>query len=340
MKALVTGISGRIGANLAVALMKKGYAVRGLVMPGDPKIEKARRLGVEVVEADLGDAAGVHLAVDGVDVVAHLAAVMIQGTMPSERMVTINTLGTLNLLEGVLKSSTPLRRFLYASTDQTYSPYVLRRTSFHEDHPQKPDDLYGLAKFLSEQTCLEFMREYALPVTIVRFSSVVACDEVLSALAPAEMKFVTDFWSERNRVPWFGKGALLESQKIIEEAMKEPNAVCGVTGPDGTPWTCPYTDVRDSVQGAILALESPEAAGDIFNLVGPVTTSYVAAAKTISEKTGRPYRDMRLPFLWAFSVSIDKARTVLGYNPQFDFPKMVEDALAFRRGENIGVVPV
>jgi hypothetical protein len=47
-----------------------------------------------------------------------------------------------------------------------------------------------------------------------------------------------------------------------------------------------------------------------------------------------------MPFLWFFNVANHKARTILGYNSQYDFPAMIESALAFRRGEDIGVVPV
>lgn len=341
MKVLVTGVTGRIGANLAVALMKKGYHVRGLVMPGDPKADKARRLGVEIAEADLGDAGAVHRAVDGVDIVAHLAAQMLQGSLPSDRMFVINTLGTLNLLEGVLKSSRPIQRFFFASTDQTYSPFVLQRTTFYEDHLQKPIDIYGLGKFLSEQICFEYMREYGIPVTIARYSSVLAGDEPLKILTPAWLKLVIDLWTAPGRVPWFGADKVKEAKNVAQAMVEgDPNAACGFADPNGTSWALPFTDVRDTVRGTLLALESPDAIGDVFNMVGPVPTSCVAAAKLISEKTGRPYREVRMPFLWAFFVSNDKARTILGYNPEYDFPKMVESALAFRRGEDIGIVPV
>jgi UDP-glucose 4-epimerase len=195
MKILVTGVTGRIGANLASALIKKGYQVRGLVMPGDPKADKARRLGVEVFEADIGDATGVHRAVDGVDVVAHLAAQMQQGELPAERMFIINTLGTVNLLEGAIKASRRPKRFLFASTDQTYSPFVPERTTFYEEHAQKPSDIYGLGKYLSEEICFEYMREYGLPVTIVRYSSVLAGDEALIVLSPWWLKYYIDLWT-------------------------------------------------------------------------------------------------------------------------------------------------
>ena len=111
-------------------------------------------------------------------------------------------------------------------------------------------------------------------------------------------------------------------------------------GPDGTPWLCPWTDVRDVVQGVVLALESPHAVGETFNLVGPEATSYVSAARIIAENTDRPYREVQMPFPWAYHISNDKARTILGYTPEYDFARMVESAVAFRRGEDIGVIPV
>ena len=65
MKVLITGISGRVGANLAFQLLKKGYAGRGLIFPGDPNTEKVRGLGVEIAEADMNHADGVYRACDG-----------------------------------------------------------------------------------------------------------------------------------------------------------------------------------------------------------------------------------------------------------------------------------
>ena len=341
MKVLVSGVSGRIGANLAAQLIKRGYEVRGLVMPGDPKAEKARRLGVEIIEADLGDADGVHRAVDGVDIVAHLAAQMLQGTLPSDRMFITNVLGTLNLLEGALRSSRRLKRFFLASTDQTYSPFVLQTTTFYEDHPQKPIDLYGLGKYLSEQVCQEYAREYAIPVATARYSSVLAGDEPLKILSPGWLKLVIDLWTGPGRVPWFGADDVEASRRIAQEVLAEsPDAALGITDVNGTSWAIPFTDVRDTVQGTILALESPDALGEAFNMVGPVPTAFVPAAKLIAESTGRPYREVRMPFLLSFFASNDKARCTLGYDPKYDFPKMIQSALALQRGEDIGVVPV
>ena len=104
MKALITGISGRVGANIATQMKQRGYEIRGLVMPDDPQADKATRLGVEILEADIADADLVRAAVDGVDVIVHLGAQIPQGNSSSERMFDVNTRATLSLLEGALAS--------------------------------------------------------------------------------------------------------------------------------------------------------------------------------------------------------------------------------------------
>ena len=53
MKILVTGISGRIGANLAKALIEAGHEVRGLVWTKDLKLNKLEGLPVELMEGSL-----------------------------------------------------------------------------------------------------------------------------------------------------------------------------------------------------------------------------------------------------------------------------------------------
>jgi UDP-glucose 4-epimerase len=340
MKALITGISGRVGANLAVQLQRRGYEVRGLVMPGDPKADKVRQLGVEVVEAPIYDAEGVYRAVDGCDVVAHLAAQMRQGTSTPQRMFEINTLGVMNVFEGALRSSRSVQRILFSSTDQTYSPFVAERTTFYEDHVQKPIDIYALTKIMAEKACDEYRREYGLPIAIVRYSSVVAADEALQVLTAGWLHTFMGLWTHNNRIPWFGADKAAEAWQAAEEALKTPNAAIGITDANGTSWGLPFTDVRDTVAGTLLALESPDAVGDTFNMVGPTPTAFVPAAKLIAQYTDRPYVEVRMPFLWFFNVANHKARSILGYNPQYDFAAMVESSLAFRRGEDIGVVPV
>jgi len=54
---------------------------------------------------------------------------------------------------------------------------------------------------------------------------------------------------------------------------------------------------------------------------------------------GRACVQVRLPVLWDVEFDISRARSVLGYDPQYDYRRMIDDALAFRRGEDTGVIP-
>ncbi|MCY3831435.1 MAG: NAD(P)-dependent oxidoreductase [Chloroflexi bacterium] len=339
MKALITGISGRVGANLAHQMKVRGYEICGLVMPNDPHAAKAERLGVEIVEADLADAERVRAAADGVDVIVHLGAQIPQGTDPSERMLDVNTRATMSLLEGALTSSVPLKRFLLASTYQTYNPFITRDVTFDENTAQQPIDIYALTKLLSEEICLSYMREYGTPVTILRYCSIKAANEVLGMLHPAWLNYFIEMTLSKNRVPWFGAEHIDETKAIMSELLKTPDAVCAVRDADGKPWQLVVTDVRDVAAGTILALESEAAVGEAFNMTGCPPISYPSAARLLADATGRPYRDVQMPFWRGAGASTEKARALLGYDPQWSFDRMVETALAYERGQPIDQIP-
>ena len=339
MKILISGVTGRVGANLAHQLLARGHSVRGLMMPGDPKASKAARLGVDIVEADIADADRVRAAVDGVDIVIHQAAQILEGIYSSERMLAINTQSTISLLEGALASAAPVKRFILASTDQTYQPFVTHQVTFYEDSPQQPADIYALTKLLSENACRAYMAEYGLPVTILRYSSILAANEVLGVLNPVWLNYFVELATAKKRVPWFGAQHVAETQAIIKELLETPNAVCAVTDPNGKSWALAFTDVRDVVAGTLLALGSDDAIGEAFNMVGPVPVNYTTAARLIADNTDRPYRHVTMPFYWGPHVSNEKARSMLGYKPQYSFDKMVETALAHQRGEAIDQIP-
>ena len=339
MKALITGISGRVGANLAHEMKRRGYDIRGLVMPDDPQADKAARLGVEIMEADMADGERLRAAVDGMDVIVHLAAQIPQGDSPSERMLDVNTRATMSLLEGALASPVSLKRFVLASTYQTYNPFVTSQVTFDEETPQQPIDIYALTKLLSEEICLSYMREYGIPVTSLRYCSIKAANEVLGMLHPAWLNYFIEMTLSKNRIPWFGVEHIDETKRIMSDLLQTPDAVCGVTDSEGAPWRLVVTDVRDVVAGTILALESEAAIGEAFNMTGCPPVTYVSAARKLAEVTGRPYRQVKMPFWRGADASTDKARALLGYDPQYTFDHMVETALAYQRGEPIDQIP-
>ena len=123
-----------------------------------------------------------------------------------------------------------------------------------------------------------------------------------------------------NQVPWFGIENVEEAKAAVSEAMKIPNAVCGITDSKGSAWGLPLTDVRDTVNGTILVIENSDATGCTFNLVAPSSTSIVAAAKLICGNTDHPNLDVKIRFLWWLEVANNKARANLQVSAEKRFP--------------------
>ena len=116
MRILITGITGRIGANLAKQLVERGHQLRGLIWSQDPRVENLEKMQVELVEGSLTEPAAVERAVEGVEAVYHLGAAF-QGGGPftDEEFFEINVRGTFNMLEAVRRvkgdGPIPVRQF-------------------------------------------------------------------------------------------------------------------------------------------------------------------------------------------------------------------------------------
>ncbi|MFT5377249.1 MAG: nucleoside-diphosphate-sugar epimerase, partial [Candidatus Latescibacterota bacterium] len=74
MKVLITGITGRVGANVAQKFLQNGHAVRGFVWPGDRQAEKMQAIGAEMVEGDLASSSDVKAAAEDQEIILHLGA--------------------------------------------------------------------------------------------------------------------------------------------------------------------------------------------------------------------------------------------------------------------------
>ena len=187
MKILVTGGTGRIGGNLSVELLGRGHEVRCLVYPGDAsRADKlAGYVGVEVVEGDLRDFDDVTRAVQGVDAIYHLAAAF-GGPFDNRQYLNINGMGTLNILEAVRADLPDLQRLVYACTEAIYWRLGEKGRFFEEPiteamvsrYKQMP---YFLTKWVGEELCMTYHRQYGVPATSLRFATVIEPGEFLNA---------------------------------------------------------------------------------------------------------------------------------------------------------------
>jgi nucleoside-diphosphate-sugar epimerase len=161
---VVTGATGLLGSHLVGQLVERGERVRAVVRPGSD-VALLRRLGVELVEGDLGDPASLPPAFDGADVVYHCAArVGDWGSWGDYRAHVINATG--HVLDACLVVG--IGRLLHVSSIGVYGHLGDRTAPITEDEPlgQNPWvwDYYPKAKLQAER----LVRRSAVSWTVVR----------------------------------------------------------------------------------------------------------------------------------------------------------------------------
>ena len=164
MKALVTGATGFIGANIVRVLLKKGYKVRAFVRPNSDR-QNLDGLGIEFAVGDVRDRASVKRAMDDCGLVFHAAALYSFWVRPRRLIYDINVEGTRNVLQAALEKK--VERVVYTSSVATLG---LEKDGRPADEttpvdPQKIIGDYKKSKYLAEQIALEFAKK--LPVVIV-----------------------------------------------------------------------------------------------------------------------------------------------------------------------------
>ncbi|NED96368.1 NAD(P)-dependent oxidoreductase [Phytoactinopolyspora alkaliphila] len=332
MRVLVTGAAGRVGSWVAEELANSGHDVRGMVRPGGRSVPEPLRSRIQVMEAALTDTRAIERAVAGADVVVHLAAQIVMADTPVDTYVDINTGGTLRLLEAAVRQDPPVRRFVHASTDNTYGPVHPQAAVITEDHPQTAGDYYSTSKLLAERLVENYHRIHGLEYSILRLGSVIAPDEAEPLF---RREWVRAFFAmhadagDRSNL-WQLFRQCDDPVGELDAAVPAPdgNPALAVTGPSGTPWSIHFTDVRDVVDGVVLALEHPAAANQTFNMLGPRTTTFAEGAEVMARRRGAEVLEVRMPMTLAFELSSQKAARLLGYEPRWTFDDTLSSAPA------------
>ena len=338
MKILITGISGRIGANLAKTLAEAGHSVRGLVWTHDKRLDKLAQLKLELIEGDLVKPEDVAEATQGVEVIYHLGAAF-QGGGPfsNEQYFDINLRGTFNLLEAARQQSKTLRQFFFASTDALYNKYLPGGMSepIREDAlPPEPSGQYALTKTLGEQMSLGYQRTYGLPVTVFRFALVVAGDEILD-FPQFRLSHWLKVYQQTKAAESLSVWRLLQMVKTNQERLVIARDA------QGRAWKKHIVDVRDIVHGLVGGLYNPNINGEVIQLAAPQPFTWDQAVPYLADRLDLDYVDLHLsdraPTFYEFDLA--KARRLLNYNPQYDIFKMIDSAIAFRQGNEMDVIP-
>jgi len=235
-RVLVTGAGGFIGSHLAERLVEEGARVRALVHYNALDSwgwldESARRAEMEVVAGDVRDRDSVQAAVEGAEIVFHLAALIAipYSYHAPASYVETNVLGTLNLLQAARRAG--VERLVQTSTSEVYG--TAQYAPIDEKHPQVGQSPYSASKIGADKLAESFHLSFSLPVVILR---------PFNTFGPRQ--------SARAVVP-----------TIITQALSGGPVKLGNLAP-----TRDLTFVRDTVAGFLAAAAATEAVGLTLNL--------------------------------------------------------------------------
>ncbi len=172
-KVLVTGSDGFIGSHLVEQLLEEGCQVKAFVYYNSfgswgwlDTLPAEKKHQLEIFSGDIRDPNGVRTAMEGVDVVFHLAALIAipYSYHSPDSYVDTNVKGTLNVLQAARVLST--EKVLITSTSEVYGTALY--TPIDEKHPRQGQSPYSATKIGADHMAEAFYRSFGLPVTIVR----------------------------------------------------------------------------------------------------------------------------------------------------------------------------
>jgi dTDP-L-rhamnose 4-epimerase len=339
---LITGGAGFIGSHLADELLAAGYSVRVLdnlsVQVHGPRQERPDYLdpSVELVVGDVRDAQMLKRRLKGVDAVFHFAARVGVGQSMYEvaDYTSVNNEGTAALLQVLIEN--PVEKLIVASSMSLYGEGLYRTPSgdyfagtertleqlkAHDWELHDPDgdtltpvptpesklptlaSVYALSKYDQERLCLVVGRAYNIATVALRFFNVYGTRQALSN-------------------PYTGVMAIFASRlmnnhppRIFEDGLQQRD----------------FVSVHDVARACRLALEAPEAAGNVFNVGSGNHYTIRELAQRIAEVMNKEHIEPEITGKYRVGdvrhcfADISRAERVLNFRPQVEFEDGLEE---------------
>ena len=314
-KILVTGGAGFIGSNLTEALLKLNNEVICLDNFATGKKENVTPFltnpNYTLIEGDIRNISDCKLAVKDVDYVLHQAAL---GSVPRsiKDPITsneVNVSGFLNMLTASRDSG--VQRFIYAASSSTYGDSEALPKM--EDEIGKPLSPYAITKYVNELYADVFSKTYGLETIGLRYFNVFGRkQDPNGAYAAVIPKFVSQFMTGESPVI-NGNGEFSRDFTYIDNVI-QANLLSMITN---------NKEAINTVYN--VAFGERNTLKDLVELLKKFLTEFDYKIKDIQVIYG-PNRVGDIPHSLA---SIDKAKNLLAYNPQFSLEKGLKEAVSW-----------
>jgi len=353
MKILVTGGAGFIGSNLCLRLCAAGHMVRVLdnltpqVHGNDVRVRSILPPDVDFRKGDVRDRTALRTALDGMEIVYHLAAQtgVGQSMYNIHEYIDCNVEGTASLLDLLASDRGAVRQIVLASSRAVYGEGAYSCTSCGvvypqprsldqlrnsrwdircpecscaleplptaEEKPLHPGSIYAISKQVQEQLCMCVGRAYDLPVTALRFFNVYGPGQSLINPYTGIITIFSARIRERNPPQIYEDG--LESRDFVY-----------------------ITDITNAL---ILALANVSAYYETINVGSGNALSVLEMAHTMLRAM---QVDLEPVVIGKFRqgdirhcyADLNKARSLLGYEPKVDFEEGIKMFLTWAANEH------
>lgn len=304
---LVTGGAGFIGSNLCEGILNLGYKVRCLDDLSTGKKENIAPFlenpDFTFIQGDVKDLNVCIKACEGADYVLHQAArVSVPQSIEMPLCYCANNIqGTLNMMEAAYRNH--VRKFVYASSSSVYGDSSsLPQAEGSEGALLSP---YALTKRCAEELGEQYALHYGLDTYGLRYFNVYG----------------------RRQNPDGGYTAVIP--KFIKQLLdKERPTIYG----DGKQ-SRDFTYVEDVVEANLKSCLAPhEAAGEVFNIAygdrQQLIDIYYELTKALGVEIEPKFEPSRAGDIKHSYADIDKARKILGYDPEWSFEKGIKIRLS------------
>jgi len=220
--ALITGVAGFIGSNLADALLDRSYTVRGVDNFATGRKENLDTLTsnnqFSFNEIDIRNGDEIAEVMDGVDYVFHQAAVSSVPRSVEDPVTTteVNCTGTATVLDAAKKAG--VDTVVVASSSAVYgSSEVLPKTESMEVSPESP---YALSKYYTEQLALQCNELYEINTVALRYFNVFGPRQDPSGPYAAVIPKFIDLMSAGERPIIFDDGEQTRDFIFVEDVVR------------------------------------------------------------------------------------------------------------------------
>ncbi|MGL5023153.1 MAG: SDR family oxidoreductase [Cetobacterium sp.] len=303
-KFLITGGAGFIGSNLAEALLKMGYKVRVLDDFSTGKRENIERFltnsNFELLEGDIRNLEICIKSVEGVNYILHQAA---WGSVPRSIEMPliyeeVNIKGHLNMMEAARLNGN-IKKFVYASSSSVYGDHpVLPKVEGVEGNVLSP---YALTKKVNEEYAKLYFKLYGLETVGMRYFNVFG-------------RYQDPHGYYAAVIPKFVKSLLNNEAPTINGD--------GETSRD-------FTYIDNVIEANLKAcLSSKEASGKAYNVAfggrDTLNSLYKKLNELLNKNILANYGPERAGDIKHSNASIDSAKEMLGYNPEYSMDQGLE----------------